>query len=256
MSGHTTSLLCGTCGTPRTGGDCCAECGSNLSANLQDGFVVALPAGSMACDRCGTTRRPVRFRGWVRLSSAIWWTRADRRAAYVCGPCAQTRTAGALFYNAAFGWLAIPSWFVHGWRALATNVRALAAPPADPAAWGARSASDFANGLPHLDAWHGAEFIESFDDETLWASPLGPLDEMQRRTVLAASSLYETLGVAPVSSEEQLRVAYRERSKTLHPDVHADGTEEMIRLNQAWTILGHAEMRAAYDWLREQRQPA
>lgn len=79
---------------------------------------------------------------------------------------------------------------------------------------------------------------------------------MQRRTVLGASSLYETLGVAPVASEEQLRVAYRERSKTLHPDVHADGTEEMIRLNQAWTILGHAEMRAAYDWLREQRQPA
>lgn len=256
MSGHATSLLCGTCGTARADGSRCPSCGSNLSATLRDGFVVALPAGSMACDRCGTTRRPIVFRGWIRLASAIWWTRADRRAAYVCGPCAQMRTAGALFYSAALGWWAIPSWFLHGWKALATNCRALVAPPADPQAWGALGASDFANGLPHLDAWHGAEFLERFDDATIWASPLGPLDEGQRRTVLSAAGLYETIGVAPLATEDDLRVAYRERSKTLHPDVRADGTEEMIRLNQAWSILGNADMRAAYDWLREQRQPA
>ncbi|MBJ7518906.1 MAG: J domain-containing protein [Solirubrobacteraceae bacterium] len=256
MNGHAMSLLCGTCGTPRTDGTRCADCGSNLVATLRDGFVVALPAGSMACDRCGTTRRPILFRGWVRLSSAIWWTRADRHAAYVCAPCGQKRTAGALLYSAALGWLAIPSWFSHGWKALATNWRALIAPPAEPEAWGALQASDFANGLPHLDSWNGAEFMDRFDDDTIWASPLGPLDEMQRRTVLAATALYETMGVSPVASEDELRIAYRERSKVLHPDVHADGTEQMIRLNQAWTILGNADMRAAYDWLREQRQPA
>lgn len=250
------SLLCGTCGTARASGARCPQCGSNLTAELRDGFVVALPQGSMACERCGTTRRPVRFRGWVRLTSAIWWTREDRRAAYVCGPCGQTRTTAALLHCALLGWLAIPSWFVAGWRALATNLRSLAAPPADLAAWGAHSASDFAHGLPHLDASYGAEFVSRADDAMLGASPLGPLDDGQRRTVLAASGLYETLGVSPTCSDQQLHVAYRERSKRLHPDVRADGAEEMIRLNQAWAILGHADMRAAYDWLREQRQPA
>lgn len=256
MSGHVTSVLCGTCGTARPGGDRCPDCGSNLAASLRDGFVVALPAGSMACERCGTTRRALRFRAWVRLSSAIWWTREDRRAGYVCAPCGQARTAGALLYSAALGWLAIPSWFNHGWRALATNWRALVAPPADPAAWGAHSASDFANGLPHLDSWHAEEFLDRADDATIGASPLAPLDEAQRRRVLGASSLYETLGVSPVCTEEELRLAYRERSKQLHPDVHADGAEEMIRLNHAWEILRHADLRAAYDWLREQRQAA
>lgn len=256
MSGHVGGLLCGTCGTTRAGGDRCPQCGSNLAATLREGFVVELPAGTMACERCGTTRRPVHFRGWIRLASAIWWTREDRRGAYVCTGCVQRATTGALLYSALLGWLAIPSWFFYGWRALATNLRALVAPPADPAAWGARSGSDFANGLPHVNGWHAAEFLEQLDDATIWASPLRPLDEMQRRTVLGASSLYETIGVAPVASDEEVRIAYRERSKSLHPDVRSDGAEEMIRLNQAWEILGNADMRAAYDWLREQRQPA
>jgi hypothetical protein len=256
MSGHTTSLLCGTCGATRTGGDRCDECGANLAATLRDGHVVGLPAGTKACERCGTTRRPLRFRGWIRLASAIWWTREDRRAAYVCGSCIPRQTTGALLYSALLGWLAIPSWFFYGWRALAVNVRAIVAPPADLAAWGAHSASDFANGLPHVDAWLAAELVDRFDDATIWASPLGPLDERQRRTVLGASGLYERVGVAPVASEDEVRVAYRERSKSLHPDVRADGVEEMIGLNQAWEILGNADMRAAYDWLREQQQPA
>lgn len=256
MSGDAARLLCGTCGATRGAGTRCADCGSNLVARLLDGAVVALPAGSMACERCGTTRRPVRFRGWVRLASAVWWTRARQRAAYVCAPCAQRETAGALAYSALLGWLAIPSWFVHGWRALATNWRALVAPPANPLAWGAEPAAAFADGLPHLDAWHATEFLGRWDDATIGASPLASLDETQRRTVLAASALYETLGVRPLATDDELRLAYRARSKALHPDVHTDGGEQMIRLNQAWDILRDAQMRAAYDWLREQRHAA
>ncbi|MBJ7332115.1 MAG: J domain-containing protein [Solirubrobacteraceae bacterium] len=256
MSSHVTSTLCGTCGTTRTRGDRCPQCGSTLAADLRDGFVVAFPAGTLSCERCGTTRRPLRFRGWIKLTSAVWWTREERQAGYVCGPCAQRNATGAMFHSAILGWLAIPSWFVHGWRALGANWRALGAPPADPAAWGARSASEFSLGLPHTDGWHDAEFLDRYDDATLRASPLGVLDEMQRRAVMAASHLYETVGVAPAVSDDELRLAYRERSKLLHPDVQADGADAMVRLNQAWAILGHAEMRAAYDWLLEQRVAA
>ena len=75
--------------------------------------------------------------------------------------------------------------------------------------------------------------------------------------MLAASGLYETLGVAPDVSQADLRRAYIIQAKAAHPDTvsEAGGShEEMILVNQAWEILADQQLRAAYDWLEANRQ--
>ena len=69
------------------------------------------------------------------------------------------------------------------------------------------------------------------------------------------SSLYDELGVSPSASEDELRTAFRQRARRLHPDVNVDpeASAAMIRLNEVWAILGDPEARRRYD--EEQREP-
>jgi curved DNA-binding protein CbpA len=62
----------------------------------------------------------------------------------------------------------------------------------------------------------------------------------------AQSDLYAVLGVAPVADALAIRAAYRSLARTNHPDAGGD-ERVMIRLNEAWHVLGNPVRRAYYD---------
>jgi curved DNA-binding protein CbpA len=63
------------------------------------------------------------------------------------------------------------------------------------------------------------------------------------------ATLYDLLNAAPDATDDDLRRSYYRAARLLHPDLNpgADTTEEMRRLNHAWSILGDADMRRRYD---------
>lgn len=64
---------------------------------------------------------------------------------------------------------------------------------------------------------------------------------------------YQTLNVSEAASQQEIKQAYRQLAKQLHPDsqhVTADH-EEITRLNAAYEILGDPDRRSRYD--RERR---
>jgi hypothetical protein len=62
---------------------------------------------------------------------------------------------------------------------------------------------------------------------------------------------YAVLGVAPTASTEQLRDAYREKVRIIHPDsaVAASPTAslQMAEVVRAWSTLSNPDLRRAYD---------
>jgi hypothetical protein len=70
-----------------------------------------------------------------------------------------------------------------------------------------------------------------------------------------ARSHYEVLGVSSSAGPKELRRAYLERARELHPDryVDASGTQRadvergMREVNEAWRILGDAKLKRRYD---------
>jgi hypothetical protein len=252
--GRGVSYLCGVCATQRSSSSgSCSECGSDLLLEARGGYVVALAAGTVPCPSCGSTARPLAFRGWARVMGLLIWAREERTAAYVCQPCAEKQTTTTLFFNALLGWWSVPAWFFYGWRALFHNWRAVWTAPVNPGDWGAIDAEEFARAMrEERDA-----AFEAVAHELLTDSPLRFLTHVQQALVLGATGLYEVLDVSSASSVEELRAAYRTRCKQVHPDVQTaspEATEEMIRLNNAWEILRSESMRAAYDWLEEARE--
>jgi curved DNA-binding protein CbpA len=64
-------------------------------------------------------------------------------------------------------------------------------------------------------------------------------------------SLYDVLGVPATASHDELRAAFRRRSRQLHPDhAGADDRAAMTELADAWHVLGDPVRRAAYDEAR------
>jgi curved DNA-binding protein len=62
------------------------------------------------------------------------------------------------------------------------------------------------------------------------------------------ADLYEVLGVRPNATAADIRRAYRDHARRLHPDVaghRADG--RMAEINDAWFVLRDPARRAAYD---------
>ena len=67
---------------------------------------------------------------------------------------------------------------------------------------------------------------------------------------MAKRDYYETLGVSRGASAEELKKAYRQKAKELHPDRNADDPEAEPRfkeVNEAWDVLKDADKKAAYD---------
>ena len=58
---------------------------------------------------------------------------------------------------------------------------------------------------------------------------------------------YAILGVSPKATQEEIRAAYLELSKSLHPDVNRRGTHLMAEVNEAYSTLKDPAKRKAYD---------
>jgi curved DNA-binding protein CbpA len=60
------------------------------------------------------------------------------------------------------------------------------------------------------------------------------------------TSLYDVLGVSRKATPEEIKSAYRQKAKTMHPDVGGDA-DDWADLNSAYTILSEEDSRAHYD---------
>jgi hypothetical protein len=66
-------------------------------------------------------------------------------------------------------------------------------------------------------------------------------------------SHYDVLGVAPSASATEVRQAYLDAARRLHPDLEPDPTRrersalQMQEVNAAWTVLGDPDRRRRYD---------
>lgn len=61
---------------------------------------------------------------------------------------------------------------------------------------------------------------------------------------------YKILGIERGVSQEEVKKAYRKRSKQFHPDLHPDDPKAKAKfqlLNEAYAVLGDAEKRKKYD---------
>ena len=61
-----------------------------------------------------------------------------------------------------------------------------------------------------------------------------------------SASAYEVLGVAPDSTDEDLRKAYRLRLRQTHPDTGGDAAQ-FVQVQRAWELVGTEAARASYD---------
>jgi len=62
------------------------------------------------------------------------------------------------------------------------------------------------------------------------------------------NNYYELLGVGPNASAQEIKKAFREQAKKLHPDIAGeDGAEKMRRLLAAYEILSDQNRRFGYD---------
>lgn len=60
-------------------------------------------------------------------------------------------------------------------------------------------------------------------------------------------SHYETIGVHETATAEEIKKAYRERSKELHPDANDGDDKGFAKLAKAYKVLSDPEKRKKYD---------
>lgn len=58
---------------------------------------------------------------------------------------------------------------------------------------------------------------------------------------------YKDLGVHRKASREEIKRAYREKARKLHPDTGGNGDDDFSRIALAWRVLGDDDMRDHFD---------
>lgn len=69
-------------------------------------------------------------------------------------------------------------------------------------------------------------------------------------TAFDAQDLYAVLGVSAGASSPEIRQAYRDLARRLHPDVHPGSEDAFRRVSAAYEVLGSERRRAEYDRAR------
>jgi len=74
--------------------------------------------------------------------------------------------------------------------------------------------------------------------------------------MVVTGDYYQTIGLLPDSTAEEIKKAYRKLAMQYHPDrnrSNPESEEHLKEINEAYQILGDAEKRRRYDLLRRQR---
>ena len=60
-------------------------------------------------------------------------------------------------------------------------------------------------------------------------------------------NLYETLGITPDATPEQIKAAFRTRANDTHPDCPWGNAEEFRQVKEAYDVLKDPKRRSTYD---------
>ena len=75
------------------------------------------------------------------------------------------------------------------------------------------------------------------------------------RSIMAAATHYEALGVAPDAADAEISEVYRDLARTVHPDKPLGDAAAFRRLADAKSVLLDANARARYDATLRSRRP-
>lgn len=83
----------------------------------------------------------------------------------------------------------------------------------------------------------------------LLLKPLSVLSNSATIRYKSTKNYYEVLGVAQNATQEQIKSAFLELSKKVHPDQNPDASshEKFVAINEAYMVLGKAASRRDYD---------
>lgn len=92
------------------------------------------------------------------------------------------------------------------------------------------------------------------------ATGAGPQGPARPKVVVTADlpCFYQTLGVSFDATEQQIRTAFRQLAKKVHPDVckEPDAAERFAFITRVYEVLSDAELRAKYDEAMAKRRAA
>ncbi|KAL7117519.1 hypothetical protein ACP275_03G076300 [Erythranthe tilingii] len=61
------------------------------------------------------------------------------------------------------------------------------------------------------------------------------------------ASFYDVLGIQAGATSQEIKSAYRNLARTVHPDVAPNSADEFMRVHAAYATLSDPEQRAVYD---------